>query len=153
MLFCCTSVCRSCWLLCGPGRGWELQSSEPRPPHRSGYSVGRWMSGWIKTTGWKYKKKTKKPQTTSTCWSTDENLLPHSQTKQKPQSCVTLHTLLAVWALSTQPGVDSKADSAYDTTAFTTELKGLQHGWFEYSQTAAPDICQYFIQFLCYRNH
>lgn len=42
---------------------------------------------------------------------------------------VTLHTLLTVWLLSMQLGVDSKANSAYDTTALTAKQKGgLQHG-------------------------
>lgn len=40
-----TSGCRSCWLLCGPGRGRALQSSAPEPPDRSDFSVKRWMGG------------------------------------------------------------------------------------------------------------
>lgn len=49
-----TSVCRSCWLLCGPGRGWGWRSSEPGPPRRSGCSVRRRMRGGIGTTRWKW---------------------------------------------------------------------------------------------------
>lgn len=39
--------------------------------------------------------------------------------EEKPQSCASVHTLLAVWAPSMLPGVDTEANSAYDTTAFT----------------------------------
>lgn len=47
------------------------------------------------------------------------NLFATVDAQEKPQSCASVHTLLAVWAPSMLPGVDTEADSAYDTTAFT----------------------------------
>ncbi len=142
MLSCCTSVCRSCWLLCGPGHGWELQSSEPRPPHRSGYSVRRRTSGWSKRKGRGVNKRNRQLVNR---WQSVATINPNkSLIAVHTQFCCNSHTLLAVWALSMQPGGDSKADSAHDTTAFTPELKTGGPYW--YFKTKAADSCQYFMQ-------